>query len=286
MTQSKVLNPESINEVLSMIEEYGEDTRVIAGGQSLVPMISLGLYQPNFLINLSNCKDLTSIKKTRKILNIGAMVSVSELINSNQINDFVPVLDFAAKKVATPHVRNFGTVVGNVCHADPSSDLIPALLCLNAQIDLLSVTGERCVSIGDFITGPYSTNIRSGEIASSVTCHVERGSKLASYKKIARRAGDLGIATCAANLTISKGLIKYAGISVGGYLQKAIRLVDIEKNLINYPINESLKSINQIGKIDVVEDTILPEGSLTSSYLSGTFSRLVKLTLRDAIHGR
>ena len=286
MKQSKVLNPETLAEVLSFFEQCGDGARVIAGGQSLVPMISLGLSEPDFLINLSNCDDLFAIEKIKKTINIGAMVSVSEILNSSQIISVLPVLNLASKKVATPHVRNFGTLVGNVCHADPSSDLIPALLCLDAQIDLVSKDGKRSVLLDEFVTGPYSTIIRSGEVAVSVTCQVDKRSQLASYKKVARRAGDLGIATCAVSLDVRKDLIKSAKISVGGYLQKAVRVFDIEKNIVGLPVEEISTFIDGVEKIESIENTILPDGSLTNDYLSATFSRLIKSTLKDALSGK
>ena len=286
MKQSKVLNPKTLEEVLVLSERYGDSARVIAGGQSLVPMISLGLSVPDFLINLSTCDELAEIKRTRKAINIGAMVSVSEVLDSDQVIDCLPVLNLAARKVATPHVRNFGTLVGNVCHSDPSSDLIPALLCLDAQIDLVSKTGERSVPLNEFITGPYSTSIRSDEVAVSMTCQVEKATQLASYKKVARRAGDLGIATCAVSLGVSKGRIGFAKISVGGYLQKAIRVFDIENNLVGCPVEETMAFINEIESIESVEAHLLPDGSLTNDYLSVTFSRLVQATVKDAFNGK
>ena len=286
MKQSKVLNPKTLAEVLSLFEQCGDGARVIAGGQSLVPMISLGLSEPDFLINLSSCDDLFVIKKTRKTINIGAMASVSEILNSSQVINLLPILNFAAKKVATPHVRNFGTLVGNVCHADPSSDLIPALLCLDAQIDLVSKDGKRSVLLSEFITGPYSTTIRGGEVAVSVTCQLDKQSKLASYKKVARRAGDLGIATCAVSLDSHKDCIESAKISVGGYLRKAIRVLDIEKNKVGLPAHEICTFIDGVEKIESIENSILPDGSLTNNYLSATFSRLIRSTLKDALSGK
>ena len=286
MNQSRVLNPSSLNEVISILNKFGDEARVIAGGQSLVPLMSLGLTEINFLVNLGSCEDLSDVYVDENFFEIGAMVTVSELLRSDLIKDFLPVLHYAAKNVATPHVRNFGTLVGNVCHADPSSDIIPSLLCCDARINLVSLSENREISLEDFIEAPFSTSIKKGELATSVSIPRFDFTEMVSYKKIARRAGDLGIATCAVVLRVEANLLIDVKIAVGGYLQKAIRLRNIEKMFSNLLVDDIQHRIDEIETIDEVNEILLPGGGLSNEYLSTTFARLLRSTLESTLNGK
>tara|TARA_Y100001970_G_scaffold293387_1_gene439860 strand:- start:2343 stop:3203 length:861 start_codon:yes stop_codon:yes gene_type:complete len=285
VNQSRVLKPTSLNEAISILKKFGDESRVIAGGQSLVPLISLGLADPNFLVSLENCRDLIEVTADENFIEIGAMVTVSQILKSDLIRDSLPVLHCAAKNVATPHVRNFGTLVGNVCHADPSSDVIPSLLCCDARVHLVSTEQSRVINLDDYIEAPFMISIKEGELVTAVSVPRTESNELFSYKKVARRAGDLGIATCAVILKVDKKLLTDVKISLGGYVQRATRLRNIEKKLINLSVDDFHLRINETKIIDEVNQILLPAGGLSGDYLSETFDRLVRSTLESALNG-
>ena len=268
-----------------MLKSLGDEARVIAGGQSLVPLISLGLANPNYLVSLDSCQDLSDVNEGKESLKIGAMVTVTEVIRSELIKESVPILFHSAKKVATPHVRNFGTIVGNVCHADPSSDLIPSLLCCDARVCLVSGDKNREVLLEDFVDGPFTSVIQADEIAAFISIPRPNVEELVAYKKIARRAGDLGIATCAVVMRRENNFLKEVKISAGGYVQKAIRIHALEKLLTGIPLDEVKKQIDKLQTIEAITEKLLPVGGLSEADLSITFSRLIRSTLESALNG-
>ena len=161
--------PTSVDAAVAILATAPDDARVMAGGQSLTPLLTLGLSSPEIVVSLDRCADLNEIETNEAALHLGAMVTTAEVERSKHIAGIAPLLTTAAREVGSIHVRNFGTAVGNVCHADPGSDLIPALLCHHGAVQLRSPAGVRSVDIADFVTGPFSTAIAGAEIATSIT---------------------------------------------------------------------------------------------------------------------
>ena len=158
--------PRSVNDALALLSA-SNDPRILAGGQSLVPLLTLGFAAPETVISLDRCGDLDGITAGRETLRLGAMVTTRLVETDPAVAAGAPLLAEAASNVGSPHVRNFGTLVGNLCHADPGSDLIPAALCLGAEVEVLSARGSRLLDVDELVAAPFMTSLAGDELAVS-----------------------------------------------------------------------------------------------------------------------
>jgi carbon-monoxide dehydrogenase medium subunit len=190
------------------------DTRVLAGGHSLIPMMKLRLAQPELLVDINGLAELSSIKLDGGQLRIGAMARHADLLDSALAGRHFPIFHDAERVVADPIVRLWGTVGGSLCQADPSEDLSAAFAATHATAVIRGRDGDREVPIREFHLGPYETVIGRGELLAEIKVPVHAGTGSA-YEKVARRVGDWSVAAAGAVLRLdSKNGIAQAGIGL------------------------------------------------------------------------
>ena len=183
-------NPQSVQEALDLLNRYGDEAKIIAGGQSLVPMMNFRLAQPERLIDLGALEPLRSIRDHGDAIEIGAMTTYSELDQSETIADHFPLLKTALPHIAHPAIRNRGTIGGSAALADPAAELPALLLAVEARLNVVSASGERSVNADDFFVGTYETDLAADELVRSITIpKVSAGARFAFYE-LARRHGD------------------------------------------------------------------------------------------------
>ncbi|HEY3263429.1 MAG TPA: xanthine dehydrogenase family protein subunit M [Pseudonocardiaceae bacterium] len=202
----------SVEHALELLVKYGPESRVVAGGHSLLPMMKLRLAQPEALIDINDLDELSRIRVDGDELAIGAMVRHAELLSSAVVGEHFPILRDAERVIADPIVRNRGTAGGSLCQADPSEDLSAAFCALRANLVTRGREGSRTIAVREFFMGPYETALREAELL--VEIRVPIRSHASAYQKVERRAGDWAVAAAGAVLEMSGGVITEAGVGL------------------------------------------------------------------------
>jgi carbon-monoxide dehydrogenase medium subunit len=188
---------ESPAHALSLLAEFGEDAKLLAGGHSLLPMMKVRLAQPAVLIDIARVTELSGIRIEGDEVVIGATTRHAELAGSELLRAEAPILAYAAAQVGDPQIRHRGTIGGSLAHADPSADLPLTLLALGGSVELTGPSGVRLVGADDFFVGPFESALGPDELLSAV--RVPRGGSVPwGYQKFVRRANDWAIVGAAA----------------------------------------------------------------------------------------
>ncbi|AKA48324.1 hypothetical protein IX51_03590 [uncultured archaeon] len=229
-TEFEYYRPKTLDEALELMKTV-EEPKVIAGGQSLMPMLKLRFYEPACLIDLGAIPELKQVKLDEGgNLRIGAMVTHFEVIENGLIRENAPILASTAENIGDIQIRNRGTIGGSICEADPSADYPPTMFVLEASIVLLSKEGRRTVRIEDFIKGPYETDAREDEIAVEII--VPKSTDQYHVEKYARRKADFAVVSVAAIArTASDGSIEELRIAAGALTDGPERLKSLESAL-------------------------------------------------------
>jgi aerobic carbon-monoxide dehydrogenase medium subunit len=208
------LAPPTLDEALATLGQRGDDAKVLAGGQSLIPLMKLRLATPSLVVDLGRIDDLVFMTSDGSILRIGARVRHCDIEASPELRRDCPILHDAVRLISDPLVRNMGTAAGSVCHADPAGDWGAVMLALQASFVLRSRGGERTVEAADFFTGPYSTVMRPDEVMTEIRIRVPRGRSGGSYQKLERKIGDFATVGVAVQVELDDGHIGRAGIGL------------------------------------------------------------------------
>jgi len=231
----------SVEHALSLLSR--PDTRVVAGGHSLIPMMKLRLAQPEMLVDINGLAELAYIKLDGDQLRIGALARHADLLNSAVAGERFPIFHDAERVVADPIVRLWGTVGGSLCQADPSEDLSAAFAAARATAVIRGQDGDRMVPVREFHLGPYETVIGRGELLAEVRVPVRPGTGSA-YEKVARRVGDWSVAAVGAVLCLSGGLgrnpqvIESAGLGLTAVGAEHFVAAEAEAFLVGQPPGE------------------------------------------------
>jgi len=222
----------SVDEALEALARGGDDARVLAGGQSLIPAMRFRLARPSLLVDINPIAELAYLREEGAALAIGATARDFSLETSGLIGERYRLIADTSAVVADPVVRQMGTVVGSLCHNDPAGDWPVTALASRAQIVIRGKDGERTVSIDDFLVDSYTTVVGTGEIAVEVRFPTLGARTSGSFQKIERKVGDFATASAAAQLTLAAdGTIADAGIAIGALGAKALRVGAAEQLL-------------------------------------------------------
>ena len=233
--------PHCLEEAASLMSKYGEDSRVIAGGQSLLPMIRTGLVRPSVLISLGSLEDLATIETASAgSFHLGALTTHRQILGSSLVKEQAGILLDAVGRIGSTPVRNFGTIGGNLCHNEMGSDPPSALLVLDAEVECLSLRGRRKMPVSDVLTGYFETCLAPDEILTRIEVPAAPADSTAVYLKHAIRPGDLAIVGVAALLGRKNGGGREARIAVGGVGPVPFRVTEAEKLLCENKINDEL----------------------------------------------
>ncbi len=207
--------PATIDEALDLLASLGEDAKVLAGGQSLIPMMKLRFAAPSHLVDINRIEGLDAIEEVGDELHIGALVRHNQLAGSELINSKYPMIAAAAPQIADPLVRNLGTIGGSLTHCDPSGDLGAVMLAApSARVTLQSTTGTRDVAITDFLADTFQSAIEPNELLTTIRVTSPTGGYGGTYLKLERKIGDYATVAVATRLSMSDGSIGTAGIGL------------------------------------------------------------------------
>ncbi|OAF18592.1 FAD binding domain-containing protein [Bradyrhizobium neotropicale] len=187
---------DTIDQALNAHARAGDDARFIAGGQSLVPALSLRLQAPRLLIDIAHIADLRGIRREGDTLRIGALTRHCEMLSEPLIAEFAPLLRAAAPFVAHPAIRNRGTFGGSVALADPASEFPAMTLALGAEIEIAGPSGSRRVKADDFFIDLFETALQPGELITAVHVPLFRSGQRFAFDELARRRGDYALVGC------------------------------------------------------------------------------------------
>jgi aerobic carbon-monoxide dehydrogenase medium subunit len=221
--------PTKLQEALGLLAD--DDTKALAGGMSLIPLMKLRLATPGKVVDLSRIADLNYIREDGKAIRIGATTTHYQVESSPLIRSRCPLLAEAASYIGDIQVRNMGTLGGSVAHADPAADYPASLLALEAKVVLASAKGKRELPIVDFFIDTFTTALEPGEIVQEVIVPVEEQAVGTSYQKMLQPASGFAIVGVAARLRKSGGKITLARVGVTGLSGKPYRALAVEKAL-------------------------------------------------------
>ena len=215
--------PASVNEAIAILDRSNGEAKVLAGGQSLIPMLKLRFASPERVVDINNIPGLDYIRQDPDgSLRIGALVRHEDLEYSDLIAQTQPTLAAAASLVADPLVRTRGTFVGSVCHADPQGDWAATMIALDGRVVAQGPNGRREIAMKDFVLGPFTNALAYNEVAVEAVIPPAKGTRTGSYLKLERRVGDFATASVAVALDMNGATVQRAGCALAGVGGKTI----------------------------------------------------------------
>lgn len=241
MRPFEYLEPASLAQACQMLSEHREDGRLLAGGQSLLPILKQRIVSPRYLISIKGLSELDYIREDGSVIRIGAVTSHRSIETSSLIKVKFPVLVDMERCLGSVQIRNWGTIGGNLCHADPSADPGPVLIALKAKVKARSLKGEREIILDDFFTGYMETALGPDEILTEIEIPYPSPHTGYCYVKESIRFGERPIASVAVSLTMNGNTIKEARIVLGAAGNTPLRAREAEKVSFNTEGNLALE---------------------------------------------
>lgn len=247
----------STKDAVSLLEELGEDTQILAGGQSLVPTMALRMANPETLIDISAIAELQIIELSNGVLTIGAGCRYVDILNRDLVAKSAPLLCQAIPYIAHDAIRNRGTIGGSLALADPASELPACMLALNAVIIVESNDGQRKISALDFFQGTYFTALSENELLVAVEIPEIGSNQIHEFHEISRRSGDYAISGGAFVLTLEDSLITCAQLAYFAVSDCAVLATNAAEALEGVSLSpETIISVSDIvaGEIEFFAD--------------------------------
>src|SRR5215467_13211411 len=198
------LRPKTIPEAIAFLQQYGDDAKILSGGQSLIPMMKLRLARPSYLVDINRIEGLSHIKEESGFLKIGGLTREAELEASPVVRAKYPIIIDTVHVIADPQVRNLATVGGNLAHGDPANDHPATMLALGALIVATGPKGERQIPVTDLFTGPLTTALGADEVLTEIRIPLPPARSGGAYRKLERKVGDFATAAVAVQVTLSE----------------------------------------------------------------------------------
>ncbi len=274
-------SPKTLSEAIALLQQHGSDAKILAGGQSLIPLMKLRLASPRTVIDLNRISGLSYLKEADGYLTIGALTRESELDSSELIHTKYPILADTTAVIADPLVRNMATVGGNLAHADPANDHPATMLALGAEVVATGPKGTRKIPITEFFTGLFTTALRPDEILTEIRIPIPPARSGGSYLKVERKVGDFAAAAVAAQVTLDGNTCNRVGIGLTNVGATPIKATRAEKSLQGKAADE--KAIQEAARIasEEAEPTADLRGSV--EYKRSLVRVLTARALRQAI---
>lgn len=230
-------SPKSIAEAIALLHQGGGEAKILAGGQSLVPMMRLRFAAPEMIVDINNIPGLDYLTVDADgTIHIGALCRHSDLEKSSLLMAHQPTMTAAAPVIADPIVRNRGTLVGSLCHADPQGDWSSVMMALGGIVVAQGPHGRRSIPAADFVKGPFQNVLAFDEIAIEAIVPAPKGIPNGGYLKLERRVGDFATAGVAVAVETSQGLIIRAGIGLTGVGGSTINATAAAQSLVGAPL--------------------------------------------------
>lgn len=274
---------DSVEHALRLLAEGGDDAKVIAGGQSLVPLLNFRMARPSLLVDINQVPGLANIRKIDEAISIGALTRHAKLTTSKTISQYLPLLSEAAAWIAHPQIRTRGTIGGSLAHADAAAELPVVLLALDAYVTARSLQGERKIPIKELLVSHFVSSILPGELIVEVNVPLLPPGTGAAFDEFSRRHGDYAIGGAASIVTLDEqGKCSRARITVLGGGSTALRCQEAENALIDSPL--SSEDIAAAARIAVQGLDPVPTVHGSAPYRAQVIRTIVERTLAQALH--
>jgi len=233
---------DSVDMAVASLAQAGGDAKIIAGGQSLVPMLNFRLLRPSVLVDINRIPDLAYVREDGNVIRVGALTRHHQLETSPLIAAHFPVLSEAMAHVAHLAIRNRGTIGGSLSHADPAAELPMMALLLDAELRIVSSAATRTVAARDFFRDALSVDLAEDEIVTEIVLPKLPPNTGWGFEEVARRSGDFALAAVAVTLALSDGRIAQARIAMTGVAPTARRVAEAERLLIGQRLDDGVGS--------------------------------------------
>jgi aerobic carbon-monoxide dehydrogenase medium subunit len=226
----------TIAEAVSLLGQYGEDGKLIAGGHSLLPVMKLRFAQPKHLIDIRRVPELTGIREDRGAIVIGAATTHRTIASSPIVQEKLPMLSEAASHIGDPQVRSMGTIGGSLAHADPNADFPAVVLALGGEIMVAGPGATRSIAADQFFAGSFATSLGESEVITGIRLPIPGSGAGTAYEKHPDPASGYAIVGVAAHVTVGDGgIITAARVAMTGLPSVATRLTAVEAALTGQP---------------------------------------------------
>ncbi len=271
--------PTDVAEVLTLLQQHGEQAKLLAGGQSLMPLMKLRLAEPQTIIDLNQVATLDDIREENGRLHIGALARHADVATHPLILQSYPLLADAARNIGDPQIRNRGTIAGSLVHADPSADYPPAVMALDGQLVVAKADGgTRTVALDDFLAGPLMSDIGEDELVTRIEIPAPAARSGGAYAKHSQVAGDFAIISVAAHITLDpSGICQQASIVVGGVMPKPGRAGQAAGLLQGKALDAPL--LTQAGEVAAEEVETEDDVRASAAYRS----QLIRVTVPEVV---
>jgi len=275
--------PRSVSEAISLLSSLGEDSKLLAGGHSLLPMMKLRFAQPSHLIDLGKITELRGISQVGNEIRIGATTTEHELLHSKLLAEKVPLLVEGAGLIADPQVRYKGTIGGDISHGDPGNDHPALMLALDASFVLQGAKGERVVKADGYFLGMYSTLLEPGEILTQIRVPIPAAGSGSAYQKLKRKTGDFATAATAVMLQMKGNTVAKVSIALTNVGPTPLKARAAEEALIGKQINDA--SLNEAARLAMSICEPMPDQRGDADYKRAMCGEMTRRALQTA-HAR
>jgi carbon-monoxide dehydrogenase medium subunit len=276
--------PKTLKEALTLLDKYKDECKVIAGGQSLLILMRQGLVTPQYLIDIKGLSELSYIKSdTKERLRIGALTTHRAIEKSPLIRKRFSVLAEMERRLASIQTRNWGTIGGNLCHADPAGDPAPVLIALNATLSMASVKGKRNMAVEDFCLDYFETALEPGELLTEIQVPAAPPRTRTAYTKFNVIESDLATVGVAVSITLgsSDGICQDIRIALGAAAPTPMRAKQAEAVLRGKKITDNL--LKKAGEIASTEAEPISDIYASEEYRRELVKVLVKRVGKEAL---
>jgi len=272
--------PTTLPQALELLTRFGEEAKVLSGGQSLLPLLKLRFAQPAHLVDIGRIPGLDYIKEEGGYLRIGALVREAGLEASALVRSKYPILVDTASVIADPIVRNLATVAGNLAHGDPANDHPATMLALGAEVTVTGPKGSRTIPITQFFTGIFTTALEPTEVLTEIRIPAPPAGSGGAYVKLERKVGDFATAGAAAFLVLKGDVIERAGVGLTNLGPTPIKAADAEKHLVGKKADEA--TFAEAGRLAAASTNPSPDRRGASDYKREMARVLTVRALRKA----
>ena len=247
------VNAKTLDEALLSLKQ--PESKIIAGGQSLVPLMNYRLSQPSTLIDISSIIELSQISVQDHKLEIGSLVTHNQAITSKDITKFLPIISFALEHTAHKTIRNSGTIGGSAAHADPSAEWPLLIMLLDCSINVISYKNSRTILAKDFFISELTTDLKEDEIIKSFNFPKIKQNYGWSFEEIVQRSGDFALFSAGSIIEIDHNIIVNSKLCVGGAGETPIRLSNIETLIKGKNIESNFDNIKNDQFLSLLDPT-------------------------------
>ena len=273
--------PDTVDRVLALLQEHGDEAKILSGGQSLIPVLKLRFAEPAMLVDVNGIPGIDGITESNGHLSIGTRARHSQLADSPLLQRDYPAIAIAAKWVADPLVRNLGTLGGSLAHADPQGDWGSVMLALNAQFVLRSAKGERVVAAKDFFQGVFTTVLEAEEMLVEIRVPKPSGARGGTYVKMERKIGDFATVGVSVHVEMNNGTISAAGIGLTAVGPQNLKAEDAEQVLVGQAPSDALYEAAADAAVKISSPNSDIRG--TADFKRGVLRAYVQRGLREAV---